>query len=99
MTAAHRTREWHTNSRIARKIIRARLEAGDQVTCTNCGRPIQPDQRWDVGHIVDAHKGGTAHLSNLGGAHRRCNRADGGRAGARARAASTRRTRRLPTTW
>lgn len=92
----HTTPEWHRNSRIARKVIRGRIERGEQVACTNCGRPIQPGQLFDVGHIVDGHRGGSSHLSNLGGAHRRCNRRDGGRAGAAARATSSRRARRLP---
>ena len=94
--SVHSTPEWHRNSRIVRKIIRTRLSNGEQVMCTNCGRPIQPGQLFDVGHIVDGHRGGTSQLSNLGGAHRRCNRSDGGRAGAAARVKSSRIARRLP---
>jgi 5-methylcytosine-specific restriction endonuclease McrA len=96
MSRAHRTAEWHRNSRLVRKIIRGRLERGEEVRCTNCGKPIQHGQLFDVGHIVDDYRGGSSSLSNLGGAHRRCNRSDGGRAGAAARVKSSRQARRLP---
>lgn len=96
MSHHHRTPEWHKARRIVRGVINARLERGEHVPCVNCGRPVYLGQRFDVGHIVDADKGGTVELSNLGAAHRGCNRSDGGRAGAIKTNAASRRARRLP---
>lgn len=82
MSGAHHTPEWHRARRLVARVITAKLEAGAAIPCVNCGRPIVLGQRWDVGHIVDASAGGGVELSNLGGAHRSCNRKDGGRLGA-----------------
>lgn len=99
MSKHHRTPEWHRNSKIVRQVTKATLSRGGQVRCVNCGKTIAPDQAWDVGHIVDADRGGSSALSNLGAAHRRCNRSAGGRLGAIKTNATSRRARRLPTGW
>src|SRR5680860_836425 len=62
MTEAHRTPEYFRNSRAVRRIVNARLKRGDQVQCIGCGWPIHPDQRWDVGHIRDAYRGGDSSM-------------------------------------
>ena len=97
MSQHHRKPEWHRARRIVRPVILARLKRGDHVPCVNCGRPVQLGQRWDVGHIIDADNGGPNHPSNLGAAHRHCNRSDGGRAGAAKTNRQSRKARRLPT--
>lgn len=97
MSQHHRSPEWHRARRRVRAILTPRIEAGHFVACVNCGRPVQPGQRWDVGHIIDAGHGGTVSDSNLGAAHRHCNRSDGGRQGAIKTNAQSRRARRLPT--
>lgn len=99
MTRSHSDPEYIRNARIVRKVTNARLARGEQVTCVNRGDLIHPGQRFDVGHIRGIAAGGDHSLSNLGAAHRRCNRGDGGRAGAAARFVSSRRARRLPTSW
>jgi 5-methylcytosine-specific restriction endonuclease McrA len=96
VTAHHRTAEWFRNSRKVRRILTPRIDAGSVVQCVNCGRPVVRGQKWDVGHIIDASRGGTDALKNLGAAHVRCNRSDGGRLGAVKTNAASRRARRLP---
>ena len=65
-----------------RKIIAATLPA----PCVNprlCGGAlVYPDQAWDVGHIGDSLARGDKSPESVGPAHRKCNRSDGGRAGA-----------------
>ena len=97
MTAHHRDPLYMKNSRLVRRTTEARLKRGDQVNCGKCGRPIQPGQRYDVGHRIDASRGGTHQLSNLHPEHRRENRQAGGRIGAAATNQASRRARRLPT--
>lgn len=96
MTAHHRDPQYLKNARIIRRAVDARLARGDQVNCGKCGRPIQPGQRYDVGHRVDASRGGTHDLNNLGPEHRHENRSAGGRIGATHTNKATRRARRLP---
>ena len=96
MSQHHRSPEWHRARRAVRTILTPRIARGEHVPCVNCGRPVLPGQRWDVGHLIDADKGGTVSLSNLGAAHRHCNRSDGGRAGAIKTNQQSRRARRLP---
>ena len=99
MTAAHQDPLYIKNSRIVRKKTNAALKAGRAVWCIGCGREIMPTQTFDVGHIIDAGKGGTHDLSNLGPQHRRENRRAGGRAGAaktNMKRGLSREARRLP---
>jgi 5-methylcytosine-specific restriction endonuclease McrA len=96
MSKHHQSAEYYRNSRVVRRILGAKIRAGNFVPCVECGRAVQAGQLWDVGHIIDAAKGGTNALSNLGAAHRGHNRAAGGRAGATVRNRASRRARRLP---
>lgn len=96
MTARHKTAEYFRNSRVVRKILAGQIAAGRFVPCVNCGRAVQPGQRWDVSHIIDGYRGGTDARTNLGAGHVRCNRSAGGRAGAAMTNRASRRARRLP---
>lgn len=96
MTSAHSDPLYLKNARIVRRITQQQLDAGNPVACVGCGRPITPDQRFDVGHIIDHHLGGTHELHNLGPQHRRENRAAGGRVGATITNGGSRKSRRLP---
>lgn len=82
MTSAHQDPEYQKNARIVRAATNADLKAGRPVWCIGCGREIQPGQRFDIGHRIDASRGGTHALENLGPQHRRENRSAGGRLGA-----------------
>ena len=95
MSAKHRDPEYLKNARIIRAQVASKRRAGIEVTCWRCGHPIDPEQRFDVGHI---DPNGGPGLDNLAPEHRyktaRCigNRADGGRLGAaRQREAKSRR--------
>ena len=96
MTAHHKDPEFVRNARIIRTATNQKLKAGVPVQCIGCGRQITPDQRFDVGHRVDASRGGTHQLSNLGPQHRRENRSAGGRIGALRTNTQSRRARGLP---
>jgi hypothetical protein len=84
MTAHHRSSEWVKVRNKIRPILQARINAGGLPCVNRCqmGGLVFPGQTWDVAHIIDVAKGGTDHPSNLGAAHVRCNRSDGGTAGA-----------------
>ena len=88
MTAKHRDPEYKKNARMLRQAINRRHRLGLDVTCWRCGRPIEPEQSWDVGHVD--RDGGHAP-DNLAPEHRYksayCigNRADGGRLAHRTR--------------
>ncbi|MEX1079812.1 MAG: hypothetical protein WED09_11965 [Homoserinimonas sp.] len=97
MSAHHRDPLYLKNARLIRATTNARLKRGDQVNCGKCGRPIQQGQAYDVGHRIDASRGGGHELANLQPEHRRENRSSGGRAGAAATNQASRRARRLPT--
>lgn len=82
MTAHHHDAEYARNARAVRARVRADHRAGRPVWCIGCGREVQPTQRFDVGHIIDAARGGSNQLSNLGPQHRGENRRAGGKLGA-----------------
>lgn len=100
MTAKHRDPVYLRNARIIRDRVRRAHRTGGDVTCWRCGMPIDPEQRFDVGH---RRADGGPSLDNLAPEHRyktaRCigNRADGGRLGAQ-RQAATRTARTTSTT-
>ena len=48
----------------------ARKVAGGGVLCARCGRPISPDEPFDLGHVD-----GGGLFEYQGAEHRRCNRA------------------------
>ncbi|WP_262002219.1 hypothetical protein [Microbacterium sp. Mcb102] len=97
MSAKHRDPEYVANARIVRAQVAAKRRSGREVTCWRCGHEIDPEQRYDVGHI---DPDGGHGLGNLAPEHRyktgRCigNRADGGRRGAAIQKAN--RARRAP---
>ncbi|NRD25834.1 HNH endonuclease [Frigoribacterium sp. VKM Ac-2836] len=84
MTDHHRSRAWVKVRNRVRPIFQARINAGGMPCVNRCvmGGIVYPGQAWDVAHLIDAAKGGTDDMSNLGAAHRRCNRSDGGTQGA-----------------
>lgn len=82
MSRAHQDPEYQRNSRILRARVNADLKAGRPVYCQRCGREIQPGQRYDIGHRIDASRGGSHALDQLGPEHRGENRRAGGRLGA-----------------
>lgn len=93
MSEHHQSKEWAAVRRVMRPIIAASLPA----RCIDCGRPVYPDQKWQVGHIVSAARGKAMGWSvqqinartNLGPSHtksrgqRACNQIAGGREGAK----------------
>lgn len=97
MSTHHRHPLYLRNARAIRAETNAKLKAGVPVPCIGCGQPITPDQRFDIGHRVDASRGGTHDRTNLGPQHRRENRAAGGRIGALTTNTQSRRARGLPT--
>lgn len=97
MTNLHRHPTYVTNARLIRKQVDALHRQGHSVPCIGCGRPIQPGQRYDVGHRIDASRGGSHDLTNLGPQHRRENRSAGGRIGATKTNTQSRQARGLPT--
>lgn len=99
MTKPHQDPQYQKNSRLLRRKVQADHKAGRAVWCIGCGREIQSTQAFDVGHIIDAAKGGSHDLSNLGPQHRKENRRAGGKAGAtitNRRRGVSREARRLP---
>ena len=99
MSAVHQDPVYIRNARQVRKVLTPQIAAGAFVPCVECRKPVQPGQRWDVGHVVRPADGGTHALQNLGAAHRRCNRSSGGRIGAATTNRGSRRARRLPSWW
>ena len=100
MSGAHRDPLYARNARIVRASVNAAHKRGESVACIGCGREVQPGQRFDVGHIIDASRGGSNALDNLGAQHRRENRSAGGRLGAHAvntQRGTSRKARGLPT--
>lgn len=80
MSRHHRAQKWTTHSPKLRAAIAPQLP----LPCVNgCGKPVFPDQKWQVGHRQGAARGGLPTLQNCGPAHVRCNLSDGGREGAR----------------
>ena len=88
MSRNHKEQGW-TGRRVtnARKQIAATLPA----PCVECGKPVTPDDLWDVGHITALALGGQASI--YGAAHRTCNRKAGGKLGARYSARKKKQTR------
>jgi hypothetical protein len=109
MTAHHRTPEWSKTTRTMRPRLQAAIDAGG-ARCIDCGRPIVPGQRWQVGHIVSVAQakaqGWTTQQinapSNLGPSHakspgqRACNQIAGGKLGAAASNKKRNEGKRLP---
>lgn len=103
MTALHSDPLYQRNARIIRSQVRAAHKREEPVPCVGCGRPIYPGMTYDVGHRIDASRGGSHALSNLGPQHRSENRRAGGRLGAQKTndrlGRTIRRARGLPNAW
>ena len=101
MSQHHRSGGW-TSADLAywKPRIRATLPA----PCVDCGHVVTVEMRWQVGHIVALHEGGTKTADNLGPSHsngsgpggRSCNQSAGGRMGAAKTNGTKRAARRLP---
>jgi hypothetical protein len=79
MSRHHDNQKWSTHAPKLRVIIAGQLP----LPCVNCGNPVFPDQSWQVGHRIDAARGGEATIANTGPSHTSCNRKAGGKLAAR----------------
>ena len=101
MSRHHVEQQWSTHSPKLRAMIKPTLPA----PCVECGRPVLPEHKWQVGHRLDAGEGGRPTLANVGPVHvrselwpRNCNQIAGGRKGA-AKVNGTRRAQRRMPSW
>ncbi len=106
MSQHHRDPETRRSMAGARPRIKATLPA----PCVDCGQPIHPGDKWQVGHIVSAAEGKRQGwtraqidaLSNLGPSHtkapgqRACNQIAGGKLGAAISNDKARTSSRMP---
>ncbi|MDY0827552.1 hypothetical protein SK224_00260 [Microbacterium sp. BG28] len=79
MSTKHSDPEYRKNARLVRQQVAIAHRRGEDVACGRCPRPIEPGERYDVGH-VDEHGG--HGIDNLRAEHIGCNRRHGGRLGA-----------------
>ncbi|KQR43425.1 hypothetical protein ASF87_16680 [Microbacterium sp. Leaf161] len=79
MTDKHRDPEYIRNAGIVRARVRRDWKHGTEVRCWRTGAPIEPGQKFDVGHI---DPNGGHGISNLAPETVRSNRSEGGRRGA-----------------
>ena len=70
--ASREARGYGYSHREARRKWKKRVAAGN-VQCARCGKLIDPDEAWDLGHDDDDR------TQYAGPEHRRCNRATAGR--------------------
>lgn len=89
MSRHHRAQKWTTHAPKLRVKIQAQIEAAGALPCVECGQPVTPQHRWQVGHRRDAARGGRPTLANVGPVHQRsehwprnCNQIAGGKLGA-----------------
>lgn len=99
MSRHHRKQNWTTHSPRLRKLIEPRLP----LPCVNCGQPVRREDKWQVGHRLDAMAGGRPTISNVGPVHckspiwpRNCNQVAGGKLGAAITNAGRRAAAREP---
>lgn len=81
MSVQHKRANWAKYSARYRPSVAACLPS----PCVNrcyLGGIVYPGQPFDVGHIVGLDAGGSNERSNVGAAHVKCNRSDGGKIGA-----------------
>lgn len=82
MSQHHRKVKWSTLSRKYRAAIAPTLpQPCIQPRCL-LGGIVRPEDEWDVGHVHDLGMGGETGRNDVGPAHVKCNRSDGGRRGA-----------------
>lgn len=75
-------RNYGPEHRALRRMWQRRIDDGS-VACTRCGKPISPEQAWDLGH--DDHD----RSKWTGPEHAYCNRSAGGRAARHSRRGRT----------
>lgn len=85
MSRHHRAQKWTTHAPKLRATITPQLP----LPCIDCGHPVTPDQKWQVGHRLAAGLGGRPTRANTGPSHtycpacnRKCNQSAGGKLGA-----------------
>lgn len=64
--------------------LRPEIEARLPLPCIECGRAVERNQTWHVGHITPASRGGRTTRANTGAVHASCNLKAGGKLGAHA---------------
>jgi hypothetical protein len=87
MSNAHRSTEYLRWSAKMRTRLASQVEAGTAV-CVDCGRPVLPGERWELGHKIAVALQPTALLEPglVGITHRTCNRSAGAKLGNKLRA-------------
>jgi hypothetical protein len=81
MSGNHKANNWAKFSARYRPSVKACLPSPCVNAC-QLGGVVYPGQPFDVGHIVGYDAGGSNDRSNVGAAHVKCNRSDGGKIGA-----------------
>jgi hypothetical protein len=81
MSGNHAANNWAKYSARYRPSVKACLPSPCVNDC-QYGGIVYPGQPFDVGHIVGYDRGGSNDRSNVGAAHVKCNRSDGGKIGA-----------------
>jgi hypothetical protein len=79
MSQHHRNAKWSTDS----PKHRARIEKQLPQPCVDCGSPVYPEHKWQVGHRDAIGNNGPSTVANIGPSHTACNLRSGGRMGAR----------------
>lgn len=94
MSAIHRSSAWAKFTRKARPIIARTLPA----PCVECGRPINPGERFHIAHIVAHAIDPTQpiNLAHVGPGHPHCNITAGAKLGRQRQLARQRQDNRLP---
>lgn len=93
MTAFHRSAEWARLVRQVKPTITASINAGTAV-CVDCGRPVLPGDRWQVGHRLAhaTHPQFSLEAWNVGPSHAgKCNQSKGATLGNNLRAKRAKR--------
>ncbi|WP_144719254.1 hypothetical protein [Agrococcus jejuensis] len=86
MTDFHRGSAWQAFAKAMRKQMQPTVDAGSAV-CIDCGQPIMPWQKWEVGHRLPrrTHPQYQYAAWNVGPSHNdrtaRCNQRAGGKLG------------------
>ena len=87
MSGFHTGKEWAALTKRMRPVLQGQVDAGTAV-CTDCGQPVLPGERWQVGHRLPQSTHPEFRLAewNLGPSHsgkgRACNQKAGGALGA-----------------
>jgi len=104
MSQHHRDARWSSHSPKLRAVIAAALP----LPCVDCGRPVLPEHKWQVGHLpgVDIGSSGSLSIEDVGPSHsksdlwpRNCNQIAGGKLGAAKTNARRTNKQQLPKGW